>query len=890
MKENPNAFPRPPRWGMWLVERLAAPHLREEVEGDLEERFGKHCRRHTPGGARLRFALDLLTLLHPRLWRTKPDPYAYHTTSTLYPDMLSHHLLLTYRTFLRFKGSFLINLVGLSTGLACTLLIFLWVNDELSMDKFHENDKRLYQVMHNLPNGDGSISTIPGTPGMLADALAGEMPELERTTSVVPAEWFPEKGILSHGNVRIKAGGQFVGKGYFQLFTCPLVAGDPNGVFQDKYNVGISDELATQLFDGANNALGKTIAWKQGQFSGTYRITSVFSKPPAHTTAPFDLLLNYALFLDKRPELQDWGNSDPNTFVLLREGADAARLNDKIRNFLQSKTKAADNSLFLQRYSDRYLHGQYENGAVAGGRIAYVRLFSIIAAFILTIACINFMNLSTARASRRTKEVGIKKAIGADRQSIIFQFLGESLLMALGALLVALLLVGLLLPGFNDITGKALSLTFSPDVVLSIFTITLFTGLLAGSYPALYLSGFKPAAVLKGKLRGPAGELWVRRGLVVFQFTLSVILIVSVLVVYQQIAYVQTKNLGYNRDNIMHFTMDTREEADPSYFAEGGTFEKNAETLLNEVKNVPGVIQATNAGGHNLTGQHGGMNGIDWREGPDDEQMDFSNLQVGYDFIELFGIQLTEGRAFSRNQSNERLKVVFNEEAIRLMGLKDPVGKTVRVWGQEKQIIGVAKNFHYESLYEEVKPCIFQFEPRGNIIMLKIAAGRERETIDRLTEFYRKQSPGLPFEYTFVDQDYQALYVAEQRVSVLSRYFAGIAILISCLGLLGLAAFTAERRKKEIGIRKVLGASEAGIVYLLSNDFTRLVGVAIVIALPLSYLLAREWLAGFAYKITLGPWYFLLAGLLALGTALLTVGLQAFKAARTNPVQGLKEE
>jgi predicted lysophospholipase L1 biosynthesis ABC-type transport system permease subunit len=506
------------------------------------------------------------------------------------------------------------------------------------------------------------------------------------------------------------------------------------------------------------------------------------------------------------------------------------------------------------------------------------------------IACINFMNLSTARASRRTKEVGIKKSMGADRQSIIFQFLGESLLMAFSALLVALLLVGLLLPGFNGITGKALSFTFSPDVVLSILTITVFTGLLAGSYPALYLSGFRPAAVLKGNLRGPAGELWARRGLVVFQFALSVILIVSVLVVYRQIAYVQTKNLGYNRDNILHFTMETRDEADQSYFEEGGTFEKNVETLLDEVKNVPGVIQATNAGGHNLTGSHGGMNGIDWREGLDDEQMDFANLEVGYDFIELFGIQLTEGRAFSRSRSNERLKVVFNEEAIRVMGLKNPVGKTVRVWGQEKQIIGVAKNFHYESLYQEVKPCIFQFEPRGNIVMLKIAAGRERETIDRLTELYRKHSPGLPFEYAFVDQDYQALYAAEQRVSVLSRYFAGIAILISCLGLLGLAAFTAERRRKEIGIRKVLGSTEAGIVYLLSNDFTRLVGVAIGLALPVSYLLASTWLKGFAYRIELEPWYFLLAGLLALTTALLTVGLQAFKAARINPVECLKEE
>ncbi|MBD0259902.1 MAG: ABC transporter permease, partial [Cytophagales bacterium] len=451
-----NTPPRLPRWTEWLLERLAAPHLREEVLGDLEERLAKHCRRHSPARARLRFVLDLLTLLHPRLWRGKPDPYAYHSTSSLYPAMLMHHLLLTYRTFLRFKGSFFINLIGLSTGLACTLLIFLWVHDELSVDKFHEKDQRLFQVAKRHEDATGKrISVYDWTPGLLAEALAIEMPEVENAVSVVPYRGKP--GILTIGNKHIRGREQYADRHFFDMFSYRLLQGNRQRLLRDKYSVVLSDELARKLF-GTTDVVGKTVKWTKEKFTGNYLVAGVFEKPLHHETDPFDLVFPFALYRTIKPEIDDWKYGDPSTYVVLKEGANPAAFNRKVGTYLQGKTREHYQSLFIRRYSDRYLYNTYENGVQAGGRIEYVRLFSIIAAFILVIACINFLNLSTAKASRRLKEIGIKKAIGAERRTLVLQFLTESVLMAFFALGVALVGVILLLPGFNEITGKALAL------------------------------------------------------------------------------------------------------------------------------------------------------------------------------------------------------------------------------------------------------------------------------------------------------------------------------------------------------------------------------------------------------------------------------------------------
>ena len=487
------------------------------------------------------------------------------------------------------------------------------------------------------------------------------------------------------------------------------------------------------------------------------------------------------------------------------------------------------------------------------------------------------MNLSTAKASRRLKEVEIKKAVGAERSTLIFQYLGESTLMAMLSLLTAIGLVLLFLPQFNQITGKQLHLPLDASLILSFLAITLVTGLLAGSYPALYLSAFNPVKVLKGTLNKSVGELWARKGLVVVQFTLSIILIVSVFIVYKQIESAQSKNLGYDKDNIL-------------YVNRAGWEEGPLETFLAEARQLPGVLRASSMG-HDMTGHIAASYGVQWPGKNPDDRIEFEMMPVGYDMLELLEVEMTAGRTFSKEFSTDTSKIIFNEAAIAHIGFTDPVGKVV-TWGDEKmEIIGVVKDFHFESLHEKVKPMMFWLDPpRTWSIAIKIKAGEEQETIAQIQPLFQTFYPGFPFDYKFLDQEYQALYAAEQRVSTLSRYLAGIAILISCLGLFGLAAFTAERRLKEIGIRKILGSGDWNIVYLLSGDFTKMVLVAIVIALPISYFIAQRWLQDFAFHIDLRWWYFAGAGLLALLIAWFTVGLQTVRAARVNPVECLRDE
>ena len=785
--------------------------------------------------------------------------------------MMKYQIRLIFRNFKRNRSSFFINLIGLSTGLACALLIFLWVNDELSIDKFFANDRQLFQVMQNTKGANG-IETIEATPGHLAKALSEEVPEVEYAVSVVPTSFNISKGVISMADKHIKSVGQYVSEDFFNVFSYNILYGDRNKLFSEKNGVVISRELALKLFSNIEDVVGKTIEWNAQDISVTSVVSGIFDLPSAHATNHFDLLLNYSLFEGVNPG-NGWGNSGPRTYVFLKEGTSPKWFNDKIRDFIKSKDKNLSVTLVAQRYSDRYLKGLYENGKPVGGRIEYVRLFSLIAIFILIIACINFMNLSTARASKRIKEVGIKKAIGAGRKSLILQFIGESMIMTFLSLGLALILVRLFMPSFNNLTGKYLTLAFDMRFILIALGITILTGLFAGSYPALYISRFVPVDVLKGKLEVSSGRVRARKGLVIFQFAASVILIVSVLVVFEQLAFVQSKDLGYNRAQVIYFSAP-----------------KMSPATLSEIRNIPGVLNA--AGGNMQAGSPlGGTSGIAWKGKNPDDQTFFSVKWVSYNLIETLGMEMATGKAFSEDFGSSN-QVIFNETAIKVMGLTDPVGQNISVEGEEMQIIGVVKDFNFESLYEKVKPCALfvapiQYAPK---VSVKIKAGMEKATIETLKKIYQKQYPGQAFDFKYMDDDYQQLYVAEQRVSALSKYFAGLAILISCLGLFGLAAFSAEIRTKEIGIRKVMGSSTTEIVKLLSGDFTRLVVIAIVIALPLGYLIVNRWLESFAYHIDLKWWYFAGTGLITMLIALLTIGMQTMKAATRNPVEALRYE
>jgi putative ABC transport system permease protein len=784
--------------------------------------------------------------------------------------MLQHTLLLIYRNFRRFKTTFFINLVGLSVGLAGALTIYLWVYDEWSFDRYHATTGRLFQVLENQRTAEG-ISTH-GTAPLLAQALAEEMPEIQYAAVATPPHFFPGFTLVAkEKNVRVEA--KFAGKDFFRIFSYPLLQGDASQVLANRTAAVLSQKMAVALFGTAANAVGKTVEWQLADLKQTVVVTGVFGPIPTNSTDQFDVVLSFDAFkgIMKMGESIKWDQDGPfNTFVVLREGADEAQFQAKIGGLLQHKLATnKDRALLVQPYADQYLHGEYANGVPSGGRIEYVRLFSAIAVFILVIAGINFMNLATAKASRRLKEIGVKKTLGASRFSLVAHYLAESVLMSFVALLIALALVDLLLPQFNAITGKQLALAFTPRLVLSALGITLITGLLAGSYPAIYLSGLRPVEVLKGQLTGSAADLWTRKGLVVFQFMVSVLFIVCVWVIQRQIAFVESKNLGYNRNGVVAFEAAGRAQLQPK-------------TFLAELKQLPGVVNASGMWG-TLVGTYGAGHPVEW-EG---RQILANNLGVNYGMLETLGITLKEGRSFSPQFRTDSMQIIVNEALVASLGMQNPVGQLL----DNQRIVGVARNFHYESLHEKVKPYIFRLEPlaAGNILV-RLAPGREQETIRRIQQFYAAFNPGLTLTYHFLDEDFQAQYAAERRVGVLAQYFAGLAILISCLGLFGLTAFTAERRRKEIGIRKVLGASEFSIVYLLSSDLTKLVGVAILLALPVSYVVVKQWLESFEYRISLGVWYFLGAALVAVAVAWLTIGAQAWKASRASPILSLRDE
>jgi ABC-type antimicrobial peptide transport system permease subunit len=509
---------------------------------------------------------------------------------------------------------------------------------------------------------------------------------------------------------------------------------------------------------------------------------------------------------------------------------------------------------------------------VAGGRIAYVQLFSIIAIGLLIMACINFMNLSTARAAKRIKVVGVKKVMGATRVTLILQYLGESMLMTLASLLVAVLLTVLLLPSFGNIAGQRLAGHFSTGAWTTIFLITLITGLLAGSYPALYLSAFRPVKALQGGAERTGGEAFIRKGLVVFQFCLSSMLIVAVLVVYGQMQLIQTRNLGYNKDNVIRMSN------------EGGIVHSQ-EAFLADARAIPGVLYASDMEG-DILGDHSSGGGVDWPGKT--KGMEFDILYLDYDLMETMGLHMKEGRSFDRNHPTDKDGLIFNETAIAMMHLKNPIGQPAGLYGAKKQIIGVVKDFNYESLYKKIGPLAIGFRDKNSNIFIRIRAGREKETLSQLAMVYKKYNSELPFEFSFLDMDYQALYASEKRVSDLSKYFAGIAVIISCLGLFGLAAFNAQRREKEIGIRKVVGASVRDVVMLLTKDSLILVWLAALIAFPLSWWAMQRWLDGFAYRIPLRPGLFVIAGALLLVISLLTISFQSIRAALANPVKTLR--
>jgi putative ABC transport system permease protein len=769
-----------------------------------------------------------------------------------------------------------INIMGLALGLACSLIIMLWVNDEYNVDAFHKNGSQLYSVYEKQYRDDG-VTSFFGSPGIMADEMKRVLPEVQYATNY---DW-NELSTFEANNKIIKESGNHAGPDFFKMFSYPLLQGNAITALNDPSSIAISKKMAEEFFGSPEEAIGKTIRY---QNNTDFKISAVFDDVPKNSTVQFDFILTWEHFLQGNSWAKDWGNNGPLCFVMLRKGTDAAAFEKKITQFLDAynkeQTKRSYIRLGIERYEDVYLHSNFDkNGNISGGRIQYVKLFSIVAIFILLIGCINFMNLTTARSVKRAKEIGVRKVVGAVRFALIRQFIGEALVIVSIAIIFSLLIAMLVLPAFNHVTDKQIQLPLHDSKFwLSIAALLFVTGFIAGSYPALYLSSFKPVRVLKGSMKFSSSALWFRKGLVVFQFVLSIILIIGTIVVSKQVNYIQTMNLGYDRENLLYIPLE-------------GDLLTRYELFKNESLKTPGVKDVTRIT-DNPTQIDNGTGGVQWIGKDPNLDINFSQTAVGYDFIKTMHLQLAQGRDFSKDFATDSVGYIVNESALKIIGYKNPIGKPLTFWRKPGTIIGVLKDFHFNSLHEPIRPIVLRLGENIEYgqALIRIQAGKTKETLANLEKICKALNPKFPFTYKFSDEEYAKLYKSEQVVSKLANYFAFLAIFISCLGLLGLVMFTAEQRTKEFGIRKVLGASPVTLFNLLSKEFLLLVLIALIIASPLAWLAMNNWLQDYAYKIDMSWWMFVAAGITAIVIALITVSFQAIKTSLANPVKSLRTE
>jgi putative ABC transport system permease protein len=790
--------------------------------------------------------------------------------------MIRNYLKTAWRNLWNNKAFSIINILGLALGLACSLLIFLWVQDETQMDAFHANGKQLYVIIHRAYFDHKSVAGY-GTPGLLAEELKKEIPEVIHATQF---SWNQDH-TFQVGNKILKVNGTYASPDYFTMFSFHLLQGKPVSALNSPTSLAISKKMANNFFGGPARAIGKTIKYENQK---NFTVTAVFDDQPKNSSLQYEFIVNWYTFMEENGWAKDWGNNGPMTFFQLRGDASPALVDKKLTHFLDNLDKGQQkwkfySELGMQPFQERYLHDHFTNDKVDGGRIAYVHLFSLIAVFILLIACINFMNLTTARSLKRAREIGVRKVVGAMRPTLIRQFLGESLLLTSIAIIFSLVLMALLLPVFNQITGKQISLPFDQPVFwLELLGLTLITGVVAGSYPALFLSSFKPVKVLKGALKMTSGVVIFRKGLVVFQFVLSVFLIISTIIITRQVNYIVNQNVGYDRENLIYIPLEGDLAGKYNLF-KSELLRMDGIQDVTRTTDVPTNIQ-------NSTG------GVDWEGKDPNIIIQFAQASIGYNFVRTLKLKLLQGRDFSKDYGTDTAGYLVNEAALKRIGYKEPIGKRLTFWGKKGTIIGVLKDYHIASLQQAIVPLILRFgekEGFGNALV-RTKPGQTKLALASLEKICKQLNPNFQFSYYFSDEQYQKLYSDEQVVSKLSNVFASLAIIISCMGLLGLAMFTAEQRVKEIGIRKVLGAGLGSLFSLLSAEFLMLVGIALLIASPLAWYGMNRWLQNYAYHIKVEWWIFALAAVIALLITVLTISFQTIKVALINPIKSLRSE
>jgi ABC-type antimicrobial peptide transport system permease subunit len=790
--------------------------------------------------------------------------------------MFKNYLIVAVRNIRRHKVYSFINLTGLAVGMACTVLILLWIQDELSYDRFHENADDIYRVIQNINFADHS-TTWAITQGPLGPSLTKDFAEIINYTRTKPIEFitlsykektFDETILLADGSI-------------FEMFSFPLLNGDPRTALANPHSIVFAEEMTEKYF-GDENPVGKTISVKiYGRGSYQFIVTGVLRKVPRNSSLKPQIIIPFTFGKELGATVDRWNNSFTNTFIQLQKNSFYQEVVSKISGYLFDKpTTEKDSRLDLQPLKKIHLYSDYDFDGPHGD-ISQVVILSSVAALILLLACINYMNLATARAAGRAREVGIRKVIGGIKADIIKQFFGESILLAMLALLLAIMLVDLLLPVYNSMVDKELSMPFlsSFPMTIDLLLIALFTGIVSGSYPALFISGFEPVKILRGALGSGARDSNFRKILIIVQFSLTILLIICAAVVSSQISYLQDKRLGYDRESMLLVSLR-------------GKVRKQFSSVKNELLKHSNIMNVTVSSGLPSRWFHFSNSLWHWEGQNPDEEILFRGLRVGDDFFETFGMQIVGGRGFSKKfPADKNGAVIINQAAAKAMRMDSPVGKRITRGNRQYNIVGVVKNYHFRSLHHKIEPMVLLYgEDPGGVLAVKLRSDDIPGTISFIEDLWKKFEPDFPIIYGFVDELLSDLYISEKRTEISFRYFSFLAMFIAGLGLFGLASFITEQRVKEIGIRKTLGASVSNIVALLTKEFTKWVLAANIIAWPLAYILMKYWLQNFAYRIALTPWPFLLAAALALVIALATVIYQTLKAAMANPVQALRHE
>ena len=777
--------------------------------------------------------------------------------------MLRNYIKIALRNFFRYWSFSLLNITGLAIGMATSILILIWVADELGYDRFHENLEEIYRVYEKQEYAGQDPLLVYNTPGPLAPALKENFPEFKNVSRFTPV--WRQLVFRTNNDLHHESNGYFADPSAFDMFSFDIIDGTDHNLLKSPDQIILTRKMAEKYFS-RSDAAGLSIT-----INNEYEFTvSAVVENPSKTHLNFDFIISFETNLERFWGISgNWNSNSFFTYVQLGSNHDYRETEANIRDLMVEHQEQT--TLYLEPLSKSYLYNIWGSGAIQN-----VRIFSVVALIVLLIACINFMNLSTARSARRAREVGMRKVVGASRYQIARQFFGESVLFAFIALLISLVLVELSLPAFGNLAGKELSFNIlSLETIGGLLIIALITGILSGTYPAVFLSSFKSVSVLKGQFR--PGSQGFRRALVVVQFSLSVALIVSTLIIKNQMSFIQNKNLGYQKNNIV------------TIFTTSVTG-SNRSLLIQEMNAIPGI--ETISASSNLPSQIGNSTyGIDWEGKDPDERVLFNFLHTDFDFIECFGIEMQSGRSFSRDLASDSAAYILNETAAQFIGSEEIIGTLFNMWGVEGTVIGVAKDFHFNNLRHKISPLVIRISPPDSpLIHLRLSPGSVISTMDEIRAVWDRVCPDDPLNYQFFDQQFDRMYRAEQRTSIIFRWFSVLAVVISCLGLFGLASFMAEQKTREIGVRKVFGAGVFRIIMLMIKEFTRWVLIAILIGMPAAWYFMDNWLNNFAYRADQDILVYVLSGLLVIGIAILTVSWQALKAALSNPAYSLRSE